>query len=467
MQMDNQVAPRKVPNFCSIRYIIAILLLLCNVITMSQRVCMSLTMIAMVNSTEPHGLSNTSTKQLQDNIKNPVYNWSTEIQGIMLSSIFYGVLTSQVPAGYLSGIYSLKKLVGSSLFFSSLFTLLIPPAAEFGEVLVILCRVIQGLFQGITLTSQQVVWIKWAPPLEHVRLNSLSLSGLLLGPCIVLLITGFICDFLGWPMVFYIFGAVGCALSLLWFILFYEDPKDHPCISISEKEYIMSTLIQQVSSRTPSLPIKAMLKCLPLWVISLSNFAFFWTNSLLSLYIPMLIDSMFHVGVKENGLLSSLPHLFAWIFAVLAGHMADVLLSRNILSLLAIRKLCTLLGFLLPALFSLCLLYLNYSFYGTMIFLILTNATGSFNMGGILINILDIAPRYYGFLRGFTNVIGLTGGLVASTVTGMILSQDEESPWFKIFFLMIAINVISLIFYLIFAKAEVQDWAKERQTTYL
>ncbi|XP_059796689.1 sodium-dependent phosphate transport protein 1 isoform X1 [Balaenoptera ricei] len=465
--MDNQVPPRKVPNFCSIRYGIALLLLLCNVIIMSQRVCMSLTMITMVNSTEPHGLSNTSTKEPQENIKNPVYNWSTEIQGIMLSSIFYGILISQIPAGYLSGIYSLKKMVGSALFLSSLFTLLIPLAAEFGEALVIICRVIQGLFQGIALTTQQVVWIKWAPPLEQVRLTSLSLSGLLLGPCVVLLITGFICDSLGWPMVFYIFGACGCALSLLWFVLFYEDPKDHPCISKSEKEYITSALTQQVSSSAPSLPIKAMLKSPPLWVISLCNFAFFWANSFLSLYTPMFINSKFHINVKENGLLSSLPHLFAWIFAILAGHMSDVFLSRNILSLLTIRKLFTLLGLLLPALFSLCLLYLSSSFHGTMIFLILANATGSFCMGGILINVLDIAPRYYGFLKGFTNVIGLTGGLVASTVTGVILSQDQDSPWLKIFFMMVANNVISLIFYLIFAKAEIQDWAKETQNTYL
>uniref|UniRef100_A0A8C6BG07 Solute carrier family 17 member 1 n=2 Tax=Monodon monoceros TaxID=40151 RepID=A0A8C6BG07_MONMO len=465
--MDNQVPPRKVPNFCSIRYGIALLLLLCNVIVMSQRVCMSLTMIAMVNSTEPHRLSNTSTKEPQDNIKNPVYNWSTEIQGIMLSSIFYGILISQIPAGYLSGIYSLKKMVGSALLLSSLFTLLIPLAAEFGEALVIICRVIQGLFQGIALTTQQVVWIKWAPPLEQVRLTSLSLSGLLLGPCVVLLITGFICDSLGWPMVFYIFGACGCALSLLWFVLFYEDPKDHPCISKSEKEYITSALAQQVSSSAPSLPIKAVLKSPPLWVISLCNFAFFWANSFLSLYTPMFINSKFHINVKENGLLSSLPHLFAWIFAILAGHMADVFLSRNILSLLTIRKLFTLLGLLLPALFSLCLLYLSSSFHGTMIFLILANATGSFCMGGILINVLDIAPRYYGFLKGFTNVIGLTGGLVASTVTGVILSQDQDSPWLKIFFMMVANNVISLIFYLIFAKAEIQDWAKETQNTYL
>ncbi|KAM7229622.1 hypothetical protein CapIbe_019738 [Capra ibex] len=468
MQVDNQVSPRKVPYFCSIRYGIAVFLLLCNVIIMSQRVCMSLTMIAMVNSTEPHGLSNTSTKELQDNIKNPVYNWSTEIQGIMLSSIFYGVLISQIPAGYLSGIYSLKKMIGFALLFSSLFTLLLPLAAEFGEILVIICRVIKGMFQGITLTTQQVIWIKWAPPLELGRLTALSLSGLLLGPCIVLLITGFICDSLGWPMVFYIFGACGCALSVLWFILFYEDPKDHPYISIREKEYITSALTQQVSSSTLiKVPIKAMLKSTPLWVISLCNFAFFWSNTFLSIYTPIYIDYKLRVDVKENGLLSSLPHLFAWIFGVLAGYMADIFQTRNTFSLVTIRKLFTSLGLLLPSLFSLCLLYLSSNFYATIIFLILANSTGSFAMGGLMINVLDIAPRYYGFLRGVTNVIGLTGGLIASTVTGIILSEDAESPWLKIFLLMIANNMISLIFYLIFGKAEVQDWAKERQNTYL
>ncbi|KAI4530891.1 hypothetical protein MG293_018749 [Ovis ammon polii] len=248
MQVDNQVSPRKVPYFCSVRYGIAVFLLLCNVIIMSQRVCMSLTMIAMVNSTEPHGLSNTSTKELQDNIK--------------VSS---------------------------------------------------------------------------------------------------------------------------------------------------------STLIK--------VPIKAMLKSTPLWVISLCNFAFFWSNTFLSIYTPIYIDYKLHVDVKENGLLSSLPHLFAWIFGVLAGYMADIFQTRNTFSLVTIRKLFTSLGLLLPSLFSLCLLYLSYNFYATIIFLILANSTGSFAMGGLMINVLDIAPRYYGFLRGVTNVIGLTGGLIASTVTGIILSE--------------------------------------------
>lgn len=45
-------------------------------------------------------------------------------------------------------------------------------------------------------------------------------------------------------------GAGGCALSLLWFVLFYDDPEEHPCISLREKEFIRSSVVQ-VKRRCP------------------------------------------------------------------------------------------------------------------------------------------------------------------------------------------------------------------------
>uniref|UniRef100_A0A8I3S4T3 Solute carrier family 17 member 1 n=2 Tax=Canis lupus familiaris TaxID=9615 RepID=A0A8I3S4T3_CANLF len=409
MQMDNQITSKKVRSFCSFRYGLSLLLHLCNVALMAQNMCLNLTMVIMVNSTGPHSLPNTSTEEHLDNIKNPVYNWSPKIQGIIFSSIFYGVLITQIPVGYLSEKYSIKKMIGFSLFLSSLLSLLMPMAAEGGAAFLLACRVAQGVAQGSALISQHMIWVKWAPPLERGRLTTLSLSGNLLGSFIVLLVTGFICQSLGWPMVFYIFGACGCALSLLWFVLFYDDPKDHPCISISEKEYILSCLNQQ------------------------------------------------------NGLLSALPYLFAWSFGILVGHLTDFFLSRNILRLITIRKLFNTLGLLLPAFFSLCLLYLSSSIYSMTIFLILASSTGSFCMGGVLINGLDIAPSFYGFLKGVTAVIGMIGRLISSTLCGVILNQDPESAWFKIFILMAVIDVLCLLFCLVFGKADIQDWAKGNQ----
>ncbi|XP_005403398.1 PREDICTED: sodium-dependent phosphate transport protein 1 isoform X3 [Chinchilla lanigera] len=386
--MENQLPPKKVPGFCSLRYGVSLLLHFCNGAIMTQRVCLSLTMVVMVNDT--WGLTNVSSRE------NP------------------------------------------------------------------------GNIMGTIATAQHHIWVRWAPPLERGRLTSISVSGVMLGPFIVLLVTGLICDLLGWPLVFYIFGVYGCVLCVFWFVLFYDDPKDHPYISIREKEYILSSLAQQDSSSSvTTLPIKAMLQSLPLWAISLCNFALLWTNNFVVTYTPTFINSVLHVDVKENGLLSSLPFLLSYIIGILGGYMGDFLLSRNILSTISVRKLFTILGMFLPVVFNMCMLYLSFNFYSAIIFLILAHSTSSFVLSGVFINVLDIAPRYYGFLRGTTSLIGMIGGILSSTVSGLILNEDPETSWYKIYFLMSSISVITLIFYLIFAKAEIQDWAKEIQDTRL
>ncbi|XP_054420685.1 sodium-dependent phosphate transport protein 1-like [Pteronotus mesoamericanus] len=464
--MDHPSPPRKAPTLCSLRTGLALLLHFCNVALLSQRVCLSLTMVAMVNRSEPRGAPNASLAAPLDNVKNPVYNWSPQTQGIILSAIMYGMPLIHIPMGYLAGICPVKKVVGSALLLSSLLSLCTPLAAEAGESLVIACRFFQGLSQGTVQVAQHMVWIKWAPPLERNRLTSVSLSGTLLGPSVALLVTGFVSQSLGWPMVFYIFGAGGCALSLLWFVLFYDDPEEHPCISLHEKDLLRSSLAEQVSSGGKSVPVTAMLTSLPVWAISLSGFAFSWTNTIAFLYMPTFISSKLHIEMRENGLLSALPHLLSWVLSILAGHAADFFLARKILRLVTIRKLFTTLGLLPPALLAVSVLHPSVSPLSSVVGLTLASATAGFCMAGLMINPLDIAPRYYGFLKGVTVLIAMVGGLISSTLTGIMLNQDPDS-WFKIFLLMAAINVTSILFYLIFAKADVQDWAKEWQGTRL
>nr|XP_044987930.1 sodium-dependent phosphate transport protein 1-like isoform X1 [Jaculus jaculus]XP_044987931.1 sodium-dependent phosphate transport protein 1-like isoform X1 [Jaculus jaculus] len=465
--MENQHSPGKVPGLCSCRYGLSVLLHFINLGVSAQRACLSLTIVTMVNRTDTSGVSNISAGQKLDDTKNPAYNWSPDIQGIILSAISYGALIPHVPVGYLSGRFPVKMLIGSAMFLSSVFSLLTPGAAHLGPALVIVCRVLQGIAQGTVMAAQNAIWVKWAPPLERGRLTSVSYSGFTLGSFLVMLVSGFICDLLGWPMVFYILGAFGCVLSLLWFILFYEDPKDHPWISIREKEYINSSLAQQVSACGRRLPIKAMLKSLPVWAIALSVFAFVWSTSLFAVYMPTYLSTMLHVNVRENGLLSGLPGLFAYICGIVAGEMADFFQSRKIFSLLTIRKLFTTLGLLLPVIFSLSLLAPGLGFHGTVTFLVLISISFRFFIVGGLINALDIAPRYYGFLRGVTMLIGLVGYMMSTTVAGQVLSQSAEFSWHVIFLLAAGINVTSLIVYLVFAKAEVQDWAQQAQCTQL
>jgi ACS family sodium-dependent inorganic phosphate cotransporter-like MFS transporter 1/2/3/4 len=80
-----------------------------------------------------------------------VYNWSPQIQGIIFSSIQYGMLLTQFPGGYLAGRLGTKRVVGVALFVSSLLTLCIPVAANLGLGLLIATRIVQGLSQVLDI----------------------------------------------------------------------------------------------------------------------------------------------------------------------------------------------------------------------------------------------------------------------------------------------------------------------------
>ena len=63
--------------------------------------------------------------------------------------------------------------------------------------------------QGVTFPAMMAMWARWAPPLERSRLMALSGSGSNFGAFLALPLTGYICQTLGWPAVFYICGEGG------------------------------------------------------------------------------------------------------------------------------------------------------------------------------------------------------------------------------------------------------------------
>ncbi|KAG8507288.1 Sodium-dependent phosphate transport protein 3, partial [Galemys pyrenaicus] len=385
---------------------------------------MNITMVAMVNSTDHQSQFNGSAKglpvdSLDGLINTPkslpvrvvsVYDWSPQIQGILFASVNYGMIVTLAPGGYLAGRVGTKRVVGVSLFGSSLLTLFTPLAADLGLVYLITTRIVQGISQGSAFGGQFALWEKWGPPHERSRLCTIALAGMILGVAIAILLGGVISQALGWPFVFYIFGGIGCACCILWFVFVYDDPARHPWISIIEKEYIMSSMTQQ------------------------------------------------------NGFLSALPFLAAWVIGILGGQLADFLLTKNF-RLVTVRKLATILGILPSSAFLVCLPYLTSSFITTMALLTIACGLCPFCQSGISINALDIAPRHSSFLMGASRGFAQAAANLSPTVCGFLLNQEPEYGWRNVFFLAFAINLSGLIFYLIFGEAHIQDWAKERPLT--
>ncbi|XP_004640190.1 sodium-dependent phosphate transport protein 4 [Octodon degus] len=478
LQIDEKHIPRKVPSFCSVRYGIALVAHLFNFMLTAQNAILTITMVAMVNSTE-QGQVNSSAEALPVGLpdglekappslpaKAPVYDWSPQTQGVLFSSINYGILLTMALGGYLAGRMGARKVAGVALLGSSLLTLCIPPAADLGLPFLIATRIVQGLTQGSGFGGHLALWQNWAPPHERSRLCSISLSGMILGIFAAILFGGIICQALGWPFAFYIFGGLGCVSSFLWFISVYNDPVSHPWIGISEKEYILSTLEQQVSSEKQRLPIKDMFRSLPLWSICLCSFSHQWLINTQVMYIPTYISHVYKVNIKDNGVLSSLPFIVAWILGLLGGQLADFLLTKNV-RFVTVRKISSFLGQLPSSVLIVTLPFLNSSYVTTITFLTLSCGLSPLSQSGVYINALDIAPRYSNFLLGATRGFAHISAVLVPIVSGFLLNQDPELGWRNIFFLLFAISMLGLVFYLIFGEADVQDWAKERKVTRL
>lgn len=81
-----------------------------------------------------------------------------------------------------------------------------------------------------------------------ITIITLVCTGSSVGTAITYPMCGFIIDRWGWELVFYVNGVLGTIWFVAWCFLVYDSPQEHPRLSASEKEYIISCLKENVSS---------------------------------------------------------------------------------------------------------------------------------------------------------------------------------------------------------------------------
>ncbi|XP_051880359.1 sialin isoform X2 [Pristis pectinata] len=450
---------RVVPACCSARYNLAILAFWGFFIVYALRVNLSVAMVEMLddNATLPKNGSveacppHSNVTHQNYGKKGKVYNWDSDIQGWILSAFFYGYIVTQIPGGYLAGKFGGKLLLGFGILGTSFLTLLTPPAAAMGPYCVIVLRIIEGLGEGVTFPAMHAMWAEWAPPLERSTLVSLSYAGAQLGTVVSLPLSGIICYYLDWSYVFYIFGALGVIWCLLWFWLASDTPETHRTISHAEQDYIMSSLHGQHSFKK-NVPWQSIWKSLPLWAIVVSHFCYNWTFYTLLTLLPTYMEEILQFDIKENGFLSALPYLFCWIMMISAGLIADYLMKKQNWTTSTVRKMCTLIGMIGPAMFLVATGYIGCNYTVAVLFVTISSALGGFSMSGFNINHLDIAPSYAGILLGITNTFATIPGMVGPVIAKVLTYNHTLAEWRSVFYIAASIDVFGALFFTIFGK---------------
>ncbi|KAK4327315.1 hypothetical protein Pmani_002256 [Petrolisthes manimaculis] len=244
------------------------------------RVNLSVIIVAMVDKSST---SETFQFYCQNSTSNGEFDWNEIIQGVVLSSFGYGYTITQVLGGRLAERYGAKWVFGVSILSGGVANFLTPTAARLHYGVLIALRALQGLFQGIPIKCDLVVFLAIG-----------------LGTAVALPMCGMVIDAAGWPAAFYVTGICSLLWCVLWFSVIYSTPAQHPRISREELQYIENAVRSSGTSRNgPSrVPWKSMATSLPFWAINVIEMCNCYGISIIRAQLPTFMKNIFGLSIK-------------------------------------------------------------------------------------------------------------------------------------------------------------------------
>jgi len=376
----------------------------------------------------------------------------------VLGGFFYGYLTTQILGGILAPTLGAGRLFGLSILTSAILSLASPLAAEYGHISLIVLRMLVGISQGFVIPATHEFWSHWAPPFETTKLISISYSGAQFGTVLSMGACGWISDRFGWVWIFYSFGIAGVVWSLLWFILFAEDPSEDKLISTEELNYLKENVRRHERPKFTDIPWSTILTSLPIWSAIVAHTIENCTFYMLLTQIPTYLNDISGWNLQEMGMIAATPYIALSVVIQFSGYFQDTLRSRFHVSTTIVRKIFIVGTHIIQLIVLLILCYVE-SITAILTCLIVAVGIGGFS--SFSVNFLDLAPQYGSITVGISNTIATFPGAVIPYITGHIVQNSLVSEWRTVFFLTSGTCVFGAVFYSIFGSGELQPWADQ------
>lgn len=104
-----------------------------------------------------------------------------------------------------------------------------------------------------------------------------SMAGLYVGTVVGMPFSGILASILGWQSIFYVFGAIGVIWFILWLLIVKKSPADDPHLSITERDYIMISLGDELNKKLKiNVPWVKIFTSSSIWAIIIAHFCEAW-----------------------------------------------------------------------------------------------------------------------------------------------------------------------------------------------
>ena len=357
----------------------------------------------------------------------------------MLGSIFAaGYALMQVPAGIMAEKFGPKKMLTFALVWWSAFTILTGVVKNHG--LLYTMRFLFGIGEGPMYPSNAVFNTYWFAKSEKGRASSALLAGSYFGPVIAPFVTIAIYQAFGWEAVFYIFGAIGILIALLWAVIAKDLPEQHKMVNEAEKRYIMENRDAVGGATKDTAPWGRFFKRFSFFAIAGQYFVVQFVITLFLIWLPTYLQEEYHVILTDMKFLAAAPWLMMFVLIMAGGSISDAIVARGHSKFKA-RSSIAIFGFIVFAI-SLFLSVQTNDMTMNIIYLSLCLGGVGLSMGMSWASAADLGRNFSGTVSGWMNLWGNIGAFLSPFLGGVLV---QKFGWDTTFYLMLIPAVLAII----------------------
>ncbi len=381
------------------------------------------------------------------------FHFSKLAMGLIFSAFVWSYALFQVPGGWMGDRFGPHKMLGCIVTYWSLMTIATAKAFSLASFWIV--RFFFGIGEAGAFPTATRAMQLWHPREERGFVQGITHSASRFGAAIAPPISVALMIRYGWESVFIVFGFVGLAWSLLWFISYRNMPEEHKFVSKAELAYIRGTdekgNIKQLSlKRKPTVPWGMLLKSPNMWAIMCGYFTYVYCLWIFLTWLPSYLVEYRHFTLIKMGYFASLP-LFAGVIGdTVGGWATDYIMvktgktnfSRRVV---AITGQLGCVACIVPAALTSNAYVAIYCLTGAMFFL-------ECIIGPSWAVPMDVGGEYSGTVSGMMNMAGNIGGALSPTVFGILVTFGS---WVAPFIVAAALLIFGALVWAFWLKPDV------------
>ena len=255
----------------------------------------------------------------------------TLAQMSVILSAFYWVYG---PASMFAGVWVQKvgPRVGLTLasMLWALVTLFFPPSMAFLPLAIFL-RVLLGIGQAPDWSACVQTIDNWLPRTEKARASAILLGSSYIGQFLSKPITGWFSDVYSWHATYYLFGAFGVLLSLIWYKFHRNYPEEHSYANEAVRQFIASDRLSggKVVKKTSWSDIKEFVSKVQFWAIGLQYAMLITMQQFYNIYLPTYLMNTRQLSLTKLGVLSGIPWMGMIGGVLIMGTVQDFIYKKT------------------------------------------------------------------------------------------------------------------------------------------